>query len=57
MADTPPGLPTWVKVTAIITALLVAVVVAVMLAGGGAHGPGQHVMSGRLAGNIGYGHG
>jgi hypothetical protein len=36
-----PGMPRWVKVSAIVTIVLVALVV-VMLLVGGDHGPGRH---------------
>jgi hypothetical protein len=38
---TPPGVPTWVKVSAIIAAVLVAILVVALLMGG--HGPGRHM--------------
>lgn len=38
----PPGMPRWVKVSAITVGVLVLLVVGVMLIGGGDHGPGRH---------------
>ena len=42
MADTPPypGVPRWVKVSAIVGIVLVLLVIIVALTGG--HGPGRH---------------
>lgn len=44
--DTPPGMPRWVKVSAIIVGVLVMLVVAVKIVSGGEHGPGRHTGSG-----------
>lgn len=41
-SDQPPGLPNWVKISAIVVAILVAVAVVAMLLGGN-HGPGRHM--------------
>ena len=41
-SDQPPGVPTWVKISAIVVAILVVVVVVAMLMGGN-HGPGRHM--------------
>lgn len=45
----PPGMPRWVKVSAIVVGVLILLVVGVMLIGGheggpgpGGHGPGRH---------------
>jgi hypothetical protein len=40
--ESPPGMPRWVKVSAIIIGVLALVVVAIMLIGGGDHGPDRH---------------
>jgi hypothetical protein len=40
--DGPPGMPRWVKVSAIVTGLLVVLVVVALAVGGGNHGPGRH---------------
>ena len=37
-----PGIPRWVKTSAIVALALVAVIVIVMLVSGGEHGPGRH---------------
>ena len=39
----PPGVPGWVKVSALAAVVVIAVVVIVMLLSGGEHGPGRHV--------------
>lgn len=39
----PPGIPRWVKVSALVVAALIVVVLAVMLLAGGDHGPGRHL--------------
>lgn len=44
--DTPPGVPRWVKISAIVVGVLVVLVVAVMIVSGGEHGPGRHTSSG-----------
>ena len=42
-ADTPPGLPRWVKVAAVVVGLLILVVLVLQLTGvAGEHGPGMH---------------
>lgn len=38
----PPGVPRWVKVAAVVTGILAVVVVTVLLLTGGDHGPGHH---------------
>lgn len=38
----PPRMPRWVKMSAIIVAVLVLLAAAVVLIGGGDHGPGRH---------------
>ncbi|MGH4014213.1 MAG: hypothetical protein ACRDSL_09850 [Pseudonocardiaceae bacterium] len=44
---TPPHLPRWVKVSAIIVGVLVLLVVVLKLTGvGGEHGPGRHISGG-----------
>ena len=43
----PPGMPRWVRIAAIVVGLLILVFVVLQLAGvGGDHGPGRH-MSGQ----------
>ena len=43
LGDTPPGLPRWVKVAAIVVGLLLLIVVILQLTGvAGEHGPGRH---------------
>jgi len=39
----PPGIPRWVKVSAIVVALVIVLVIAVTLLAGGNHGPGRHL--------------
>lgn len=46
---TPPGIPRWVKVSALVVAALIVVVIAVMLLAGGDHGPGRHMSTGSSA--------
>ena len=42
-AETPPGMPRWVKVFVLIVILLILLVVVLKLTGiGGDHGPGRH---------------
>ncbi|GAA4446855.1 hypothetical protein ACFQV2_25020 [Actinokineospora soli] len=41
--ERPPGMPRWVRTTALVVAVLVAVVVLVLLISGGEHGPGRHL--------------
>ena len=41
---TPPGMPRWVKIAAIVVGLLVLLFVVLQLTGiGGEHGPGRHM--------------
>ena len=41
----PPRMPRWVKITAIIAGVLVAIFVVLQLTGvGGQHGPGRHTL-------------
>jgi hypothetical protein len=40
--DDHPGMPRWVKVSALAVAVLVVALIVVMLAIGGEHGPGRH---------------
>ena len=43
LGDTPPGLPRWVKLAAIVVGLLLLIVVILQLTGlAGEHGPGMH---------------
>jgi hypothetical protein len=43
-SGSPPRMPRWVKVSAIIVAVVIAVFLAAQLTGiGGEHGPGRHV--------------
>ena len=43
LGDTPPGLPRWVKVAAIVVGLLILIAVFLQLTGlAGEHGPGMH---------------
>ena len=43
LGDTPPGLPRWVKVAAVVVGLLLLIVVILQLTGlAGEHGPGMH---------------
>jgi hypothetical protein len=39
----PPGIPRWLKVSALVVAALIVLVIAVMLLAGGNHGPGRHL--------------
>lgn len=41
--DRPPGMPTWVKASAIVVGVVLLVRVAVMLLSGGEHGPMRHL--------------
>ena len=41
-SDQPPGVPNWVKISAIVVAILVVAVIVAMLLGGN-HGPGRHM--------------
>jgi hypothetical protein len=41
-----PGMPRWVKVTAVIVAVLALLLVIVMLISGGGHGPQRHQSDG-----------
>ena len=42
--DTPPGMPRWVKVAAIVVGVLFLLFVVLQLTGiGGEHGPGRHM--------------
>ncbi|MFC4003000.1 hypothetical protein ACFS2C_13580 [Prauserella oleivorans] len=46
-SGTPPRVPRWVKVSAIVVGILVLLVVIVKFAGlGGDHGPGRHLGAG-----------
>ena len=41
--DSPPGMPRWVKVSAIVVGVLVVLFLVLQLTGiGGEHGPGRH---------------
>lgn len=40
----PPGVPRWVKLSAIAGGILLLALVAIMLVGGSDHGPGRHQM-------------
>ncbi len=41
---TPPGMPRWVKIAAIVVGLLILLFVVLQLTGiGGEHGPGRHM--------------
>ena len=51
--DTPPGMPRWVKIAAIVVGLLILLFVVLQLTGiGGEHGPGRH-MSGETTPSVG----
>ena len=41
-----PGMPRWVKISAVIASMLVLLLVIVLVFGGGQHGPGRHCQSG-----------
>lgn len=41
-AETPPGMPRWVKVFVLIVVLLVLLAVVILFLLGGDHGPGGH---------------
>ncbi|MGM1060854.1 hypothetical protein [Saccharothrix sp. Mg75] len=50
-SDTPPGVPRWVKVLAVIAGALILLALIVMLTGlGGEHGPGRHTGAGVTVG-------
>jgi len=38
----PPGMPRWVKFTAVVIALVVLGILVLLVAGGGSHGPSEH---------------
>ena len=40
----PPGMPRWVKVSALLVGALVLALVAIMVIGGGDHGPSRHAV-------------
>jgi hypothetical protein len=45
--ESPPGVPRWVKVSALAVGILVVAVVALLLVTGGSdHGPGRHTPGG-----------
>jgi hypothetical protein len=44
--NTPPGIPTWVKVLGLVLLIGVLLMGIIMIASGGKHGPGQHMPSG-----------
>jgi hypothetical protein len=49
--DTPPGMPRWVKVAAVVVGLLILLFVVLQLTGiAGEHGPGMHSSTGQQAG-------
>jgi hypothetical protein len=49
-ADTPPGMPRWVKVAAVVVGLLILVFLVLQLTGlAGDHGPGMHSSTGSPA--------
>lgn len=39
----PPPMPRWVKVFAVVAGIVAVLIVAVLLLGGGRHGPGRHI--------------
>lgn len=39
---TPPGMPRWVKVSALVTLAVVVALLVIFLLAGGEHGPGLH---------------
>ncbi|HJR86703.1 MAG TPA: hypothetical protein VJ930_03490 [Acidimicrobiia bacterium] len=41
-ADPPPGIPRWLKLSAVAVLLLIIVVVVIQLGTGSQHGPGMH---------------
>ena len=43
--DSPPPVPRWVWLSAIVVGVLVALAVVLMLVSGGQHGPGRHLSS------------
>lgn len=46
----PPGMPRWVKASAVVVAVLVVLIIVVLATGiGGEHGPGRHSPSGSVA--------
>ncbi|MDQ0256370.1 hypothetical protein J2S74_003790 [Evansella vedderi] len=44
--EQPPGIPSWVKVSAFIAVIVVLLIVMIMLITGGEHGPGRHLPGG-----------
>ena len=42
----PPGVPRWLKISAVVVAVVIVVVVIVMVLVGGDHGPGRHLGAG-----------
>lgn len=48
--ESPPGMPRWVKIAAIIVGILVLLFVVLKLTGiGGEHGPGRHLSAGNAS--------
>ena len=47
-----PGIPRWVKLSAIIAGALALLLVVVLVFGGGQHGPGRHFRSGNADGAL-----
>lgn len=43
MREAAPGMPRWVRVSAIVTGLLVVAIVLMLVLGGGEHGRGRHM--------------
>ena len=41
--ESPPPVPRWVKVAAILGVVIVLLVVVILIVGGGDHGPGRHL--------------
>jgi hypothetical protein len=52
-SESGPGMPRWVKVSAIVVGVLILLVVVLALTGvlGGQHGPGRHIPGDQMPGN------
>lgn len=51
-SEAPPGVPRWLKVSALIAGVVLLAVIAVMLISGGDHGPGRHVPEGSMPAGV-----
>ena len=49
---TPPSMPRWVKLSALVVVVVVLVLVVIMALAGGEHGPGLHTGVGASSGDV-----